>query len=127
MQNTFLEIRSNPPLLKRLFDSLAFNSNFLFSCKNDPVFLKTKPFKNILDSPSTYNKKIVILKCKLTEFFIAFRAGYFIIVDNTESIAETLSKTFPITGEEVKIRGDVKSAFVIGNKRVMVIIEEKEK
>ena len=52
--------------------------------------------------------------------------GYFVISDGTESIAVIPSKTFPKVGEEVKIKGTVKNAFVIGDKSLTVIVERGE-
>ncbi|MFA4827825.1 MAG: hypothetical protein WC855_10915 [Thermodesulfovibrionales bacterium] len=50
--------------------------------------------------------------------------GYFVVDDTTETIAVIPSKTFPKVGEEVKIKGKVKNAFVIGDKSLTVVVEE---
>ncbi|MBI4838955.1 MAG: hypothetical protein HY806_07435 [Nitrospirae bacterium] len=52
--------------------------------------------------------------------------GYFVISDDTDSITVIPSKTFPKVGEEVKIKGTVKNAFVIGDKSLMVVVEEEK-
>jgi len=60
----------------------------------------------------------------VTESFIALEVGYFVISDGTESIVIIPSKTFPKVGEEVRIKGKVKNAFVIGDKSLTVIVEK---
>ncbi len=69
---------------------------------------------------------MVNVKGKVTESLIALEVGYFVISDGTESIAVIPSKTFPKVGEEVKIKGTVKNAFVVGDKSLTVIVEKEE-
>lgn len=61
---------------------------------------------------------------KVTESFIALGMGYFVVDDGTGIIAVIPSKTYPKIGEEIKIKGIVKNAFVIGDKSLTVIMEE---
>jgi|GEM_PF-2765934 len=89
-------------------------------------FNKTDKISDILSSPSRYNGKLVNVKGKVTESLIALETGYFVISDGTDSIVIIPSKTFPKVGEEVKIKGTVKNAFVIGDKSLTVIVEEGE-
>lgn len=96
------------------------------SCTDGPLSRTTK-ITDILTSPSKYGDGMVRVKGKVTESFIVFEQGYFIIADETGAIAVVPSKTFPKTGEEVSIRGQVKNAFVIGDKSLTVIIEDSEK
>lgn len=95
------------------------------SCNNNP-FQRTDTIKGILESPGKFHGKTVTLKGKVTESFIALEVGYFMISDGTDSIVIIPSKTFPKVGEEVKIKGTVKNAFVIGDKSLTVIVEEGE-
>ena len=97
------------------------------SCSNtsfDFPFNKTEKISDILSSPSSYSDKLVNVKGKVTESFIALEVGYFVISDGTDSIVVIPSKTFPKVGEEVKIKGTVKTAFVIGDKSLTVIVED---
>ena len=94
------------------------------SCNNNPFFLRNHSIKEILETPGKYHGKTVTIKGKVTESFIALEVGYFVISDGTESITVIPSKTFPKVGEEVKIKGTVKNAFVIGDKSLTVIVEE---
>jgi hypothetical protein len=50
--------------------------------------------------------------------------GYFAVSDGTETIVVIPAKTYPKVGEEVKIRGMVKNAFVVGDKSLTVVVEE---
>jgi hypothetical protein len=100
------------------------------SCGNTSFnfpFNKTEKISDILSSPSRYTDKFVSVKGKVTESFIALEVGYFVISDGTDSIVIIPSKTFPKVGEEVKIKGKVKNAFVIGDKSLTVIVEEEKK
>ncbi len=111
--------------LKKYFFALtlAFLSFFVFSCTTGPLSGTTK-ITDILAFPSKYADSIVCVKGKVTESFIFFGQGYFMIADGTGVIAVVPSKTYPKTGEEVTIRGQVKNAFVIGDKSLTVIIED---
>lgn len=107
-----------------LFLSLSVISNLACSRAsfNFP-FNKTEKISDILSSPSKYSGKLVNVKGKVTESFIALEVGYFVISDGTDSIVVIPAKTFPKAGEEVKIKGKVKNAFVIGDKSLTVIME----
>ena len=95
------------------------------SC-NKPFLSKIESISKILESPSKFQDKIVTVKGKVTESIIAFGLGYFVLSDGTGSIAIIPSKTFPKVGEEVKIKGTVKNAFVIGDKSLSVILEQEK-
>ena len=97
---------------------------FVLACTESP-FGRTEKISEILASPSKYSEKKVTVKGKVTESIIAFGVGYFVVSDGTDSIAVIPSKTFPKVGEEVKIKGMVKNAFVIGDKSLTVVVEEK--
>lgn len=89
-------------------------------------FNRPEKISDILSSPSKYSGKLVNVKGKVTESFIALEIGYFVLSDGTDSIVVIPSKTFPRVGEEVKIKGKVKNAFVIGDKSLTVIVEKVE-
>jgi len=96
------------------------------SCTDGPLSRTTK-ITDILTSPSKYGDSLVRVKGKVTESFIVFGQGYFVIADETGTIAVVPSKTFPKTGEEVTIKGQVENAFVVGDKSLTVIIEDQGK
>lgn len=96
----------------------------IFSCDKNPLFSSTESIPKILESPSKYQDKIVTVKGKVTESIIAFGIGYFVLSDGISSIAIIPSKTFPKVGEEVRIKGRVKNAFVIGDKSLTVVLEQ---
>jgi RecJ-like exonuclease len=95
------------------------------SCTNNPLSGTTK-ITDILASPSKYSDSVVRIKGKVTESFIFLGQGYFMLADGTGAIAVVPSKTYPKTGEEVTIKGQVKNAFVIGDKSLTVIIENPQ-
>ncbi len=111
---------------KLFFITLTLVSlSILFSCTTGPLSGTTK-ITDILASPSKYSDGLVSVKGKVTESFIVLGQGYFMISDGTGVIAVVPSKTYPKTGEEVTIRGQVKNAFVIGDKSLTVIIENSQ-
>lgn len=95
------------------------------SCSNNPLSGTTK-ITDILASPSQYTDSVVRVKGKVTESFIFFGNGYFMLADDTGAIAVVPAKTYPKVGEEVTIKGQVKNAFVIGDKSLTVIIENSQ-
>ena len=107
-----------------LFISLSVISSFSCNTSFNFPFNRTEKISDILSSPSKYSGKLVNVKGKVTESFIALEVGYFVISDGTESIVIIPSKTFPKVGEEVRIKGKVKNAFVIGDKSLTVIVEK---
>jgi len=111
--------------IKKLITLTFVILSMLFSCTNNPLSGTTK-ITDILASPSKYSDSVVHIKGKVTESFIFFGQGYFILADGTGVIAVVPSKTYPKTGEEVTIRGQVKNAFVIGDKSLTVIIENSQ-
>lgn len=112
--------------VKRLTIILTLVSlSIVQSCTDSPLSRTTK-ITDILASPSKYADGLVRVKGKVTESFIVFGQGYFMLADETGAIAVVPSKTFPKTGEEVTIKGQVKNAFVIGDKSLMVIVEEQK-
>lgn len=119
-------------ILHRYLLCLYFPLSFILSisCTNTSLnfpFNKTEKISDILSSPSKYSGKLVNVKGKVTESFIALEVGYFVISDGTDSIVIIPSRTFPKVGEEVKIKGIVKNAFVIGDKSLTVVVEEGKK
>ena len=91
----------------------------------NPLWGTTK-IADLLASPSQYADSVVRVKGKVTNSFMVFGKGYFTVADETGSIAIIPSKTYPKTGEEVTIKGRLKSAFVIGDKSLTVLIENSQ-
>ncbi len=99
--------------------------SLLPACTDSPLS-RTDKITDILASPTQYGDRLVHVKGNVTKSFIVFGHGYFMIADETGAIAVIPSKTFPKTGEEVTIRGEVKNAFAIGDKSLTVIIENSQ-
>lgn len=118
--------KTESPTTKKLFLTLTLILlSMTLSCTDGP-FSMTTNINDILSSPSKYSDGLVRVKGKVTESFIVFGQGYFIIADKTGAIAVVPSKTYPKIGEEVTIRGQVENAFVIGDKSLTVIIESSK-
>ncbi|MBF0556758.1 MAG: hypothetical protein HQK96_19760 [Nitrospirae bacterium] len=126
--STVKTIINNPFSLIREFSIILMLVLFsiVFACSNGFPSRTTK-IGNILASPSKYEDRLVRVKGKVTESVIVFGVGYFKISDSTGAIVVIPSKTFPKMGEEVTINGQVKNAFVVGDKSLTVIIENSER
>ena len=111
---------------KYLYIALSIVSlSILLSCTNNPFLIITK-ISDILASPSKYSDSSVRVKGRVTESLVYFGQGYFVIADGTGVIAVVPSKTYPKTGEDVTIKGQVKNAFVIGNQSLTAVIEDTQ-
>lgn len=91
-------------------------------CSESP-FNQTTKIRDIISAPGKYSEKQVAVKGKVAESIIAFGIGYFALDDGSGNIAVIPAKTFPKVGEEVRIRGIVKPAFVVGEKSLVVVME----
>ncbi|MGB5158062.1 MAG: hypothetical protein WBN77_11595 [Desulfobacterales bacterium] len=99
--------------------------SLVLSCSNNPLSTTTK-ITDILASPSKHTDELVRVKGKVTESFLFLGQGYFMLADDTGTIAVIPSKTYPKAGEVITIKGQVKNAFVIGNQSLTVIIENPQ-
>ena len=97
----------------------------MMSCSTNSLLGTTK-IADLLASPSQYANSVVRVKGKVTESFILLETGYFMIADGTGAIAVIPSRTYPKSGEEVTVKGQVKNAFVIGDKSLTVIVENSQ-
>jgi hypothetical protein len=112
------------PVNEKLFlvTIMLASLSIILSCTGNPLSGTTKII-DIVAKPSKYTDKLVRVRGKVTESFIIFGQGYFVIADDTGEIAVVPTKTYPKAGEAVAVRGIVKNAFVIGDKSLTVIIE----
>ncbi len=85
------------------------------------------PIKKILENPREYDGKPVKISGEVTEVFGLFAIRYFVVKDNTGEIVVVTKRPLPGKGIKIAVHGKVHEAFAIGDKQVVVIIENEEK
>lgn len=89
----------------------------------------TPPLVKIGDvraNPSRYAGKLVQLTGRVDQAVSVFSIGYFTLKDSGGEIVVIPSKTFPIAGESLTVRGRINPVFVVGEKSVVALVEEKK-
>ncbi len=85
------------------------------------------PIKKILDNPRDYSGKQVKISGEVTEVFGLFVIRYFVVKDKTGEMIVVTKRPLPREGAKITVKGIVQAAFSIGDKNVVVIVENEEK
>ncbi len=85
------------------------------------------PIGKILDNPRDYSGKTVKIAGKVTEVVGLVFIQYFVVKDGTGEITVVTQRPLPREGSEITVKGKVQQAFSIGDKQLIVIVENKEK
>jgi hypothetical protein len=85
------------------------------------------PIKKILDNPRDYSGKTVTVAGEVTEVVGLVFVQYFVVKDSTGEITVVTEKPLPRKGSKITVKGTVQQAFSIGDKQLIVIMENKEK
>jgi hypothetical protein len=85
------------------------------------------PINKILENPRDYDGKTVRISGEVTEVFAFFVVKYFVVKDKTGEIMVVTSRPLPREGAEITIKGTVREAFSIGDKQLLVIVEDEKK
>ncbi len=85
------------------------------------------PINKILENPRDYSDKTVRISGNVTEVFGLFVVKYFVVKDKTGEIIVITKRPLPGKGTEITIKGTVQEAFSIGDKQLIVIVEDDEK
>ena len=89
--------------------------------------ISTTSIGSIIDKPRDYAGKKVTVSGEVTEIFSLFVIKYFIVRDKTGEIAVVSDKPLPRKGTTVSVTGTVREAFSIGDRQLLVLVEEGEK
>jgi hypothetical protein len=89
--------------------------------------ISTTPISRIIDNPRDYDGKTVTVSGEVTEIFSFFVLKYFVLDDGTGTITVITRKALPKKGAKVRVKGEVKEMFALGETRALVIIEAPEK
>ena len=85
------------------------------------------PISRIIDNPRDYDGKTVTVSGKVTEIFSFFVLKYFVLDDGTGTITVITRKALPKKGTRIRVKGEVKEMFSLGDTQTLVIIEAPEK
>lgn len=81
------------------------------------------PIKKILDNPRDYSGKTVTIAGKVTEVVGLVFVQYFVVKDNTGEITVVTRRPLPRKDSQITVKGKVEQAFSIGDKQLIVIVE----
>lgn len=84
----------------------------------------TTPISKILQNPREYEGKEVAVSGTVVQSFGLVFLRYFIVRDKTGEITVVTNRALPREGEKIKVRGQVAQAFAIGDKQLVVILED---
>ncbi len=101
--------------------SLLLSIMFLVGCT------RFTPIKEILDDPHDYGGKTVTIAGQVTEVTGLVFLKYFVVQDKTGKITVITSRPLPKEGAGIKVTGTVREEFAIGDKQVIVIVENEPK
>ncbi|MBM4167650.1 MAG: hypothetical protein FJ215_00600 [Ignavibacteria bacterium] len=82
--------------------------------------------KKILDDPREYDGKTVTISGDVTESVNLIFLRYYAVRDATGEIVVVAKKSVPAKGAKLKVTGRVNQAFAIGDRSVVVIVEEEQ-
>jgi hypothetical protein len=85
------------------------------------------PIKKILENPRDYSGKPVKISGEVTEVFGLLVVRYFVMKDKTGEIIVVTKRPLPREGIKITVNGTVHEAFSIGDKHVVVVVENDEK
>jgi len=88
--------------------------------------LFSTPISKILENPRDYADKTVTVSGEVTGAFGILIIKYFTLKDSTGEIAVITDKPLPKTGTTLTVKGTVKEAFSLGDKSLVVIVENKD-
>ena len=85
------------------------------------------PISRIIENPRDYDGKTVTISGEVTETFAFFVLKYFVLDDKTGTITVITQKPLPRKGEKIRVKGEVKEMFSLGDTQALVIIEDSGK
>lgn len=84
------------------------------------------PIHKIIENPRDYSNKPVKISGEVTEVFSLIVVKYFTVRDKSGKIIVVTKRPLPREGSKITIKGIVQEAFSIGDKQLIVIVEEDE-
>jgi hypothetical protein len=110
-------------MIDRHFKTWAFILSFtlmLIGCST------STPINKIIENPRDYDGKLVKISGEVTEAVGLVVLQYFVVKDKTGEIDVVTKRPLPKEGTKITVEGRVKDAFSIGDKQVIVIVENEK-
>ena len=85
------------------------------------------PIKKILENPRNYSDRPVKISGEVTEVFGLVVVKYFVVKNKTGEIIVVTKRPLPSEGTKITVKGTVREAFSIGDKQLVVVLENEEK
>jgi len=82
------------------------------------------PIQKILNNPREYSRQPITVTGEVVEVFSLIVVKYFVLRDGTGEITVITERTMPKKGVKVNVTGMVKEAFSIGDKQLIVLVEQ---
>lgn len=103
--------------------ALVLLLSLLLACNS----ILATPIRKITENPRDYSNKPVTISGEVTEVFSLIVVKYFIVRDKTGEIIVVTKRPLPKEGTKITINGTVQEAFSIGDKQLIVILENEER
>jgi len=88
--------------------------------------ITTTPIKDILDNPRQFSGKELQIKGQVVDIFSLIVVKYFMVQDKTGEITVVTSQPLPKKGEIIRVKGKVEEAFSLGDKQLLVFVENEK-
>lgn len=85
------------------------------------------PIEKILQNPRDYSGKTVTISGEVVEVAGLIFVKYFVVKDKTGQITVITTRPLPRENTEITVKGKVETAFSIGDKQLIVIVENDKK
>ena len=85
------------------------------------------PIEKILKNPRDYSGKTVTVSGKVTEATGLIFMQYFVVKDKTGEITVITKRPLPRENTKITVKGQVDAAFSLGDKQLIVIVENDKK
>lgn len=87
----------------------------------------TTSIGKIVQNPRDYNGKYVTVSGEVTDMFSLLLVKYFTIKDSTGELTVVSSRPLPQKGSKIKVSGVVNASFSLGDRQLLVLVEEGRK
>lgn len=84
----------------------------------------TTPIQEIKANPREYTDKRVKISGTVTDTFSLLLLKGFKLDDETGEMYVVTKKSMPAKGEKIKVKGTVRSAFSLGDKQLLILLED---
>lgn len=104
--------------LLRVIFPIALTALFAAGCA-----LRTE-IRQILADPRAYEGKLVTVDGEVTNAFSLVFIKYFELNDGTGTLGVVSDKPLPAKGQRLKVTGEVREAFSLGDRNITVLVEK---